>query len=107
MSEDKNKVVSDWKKIVEGSKGELAFCPDKLQDEFDSWCKKRKVLQAENERISKLAIESSVALENLVIKFRYYLEEVGAKDVWQKDIGIETTAIDSDNVKIFSIREKR
>ena len=96
-----------WKEIVAESRGTLIFCPDALQDKFKEWMEKRKILQSENERISKLAIESSVALENLVLDMRYYLENTGTKNVWQKDIGIETTASDQEGLNIFTVTEKR
>lgn len=86
-------VGRDWKQIVKESNGRLVFCPDNLLEGAKKWSNKRSLLGQEVNKISKLEIETKIALDEVVYKIRKYFEEAGQDDAWTGEVGFETNAL--------------
>ena len=100
MTEEKR----DWKKIVEQSKGQLVFLPEKFLPEVKDWNETREKLRALITEMSQLELKTRVKLDTVSLAIREFLAENGRKDVWTADVGLESNAL-KDGEYIISIKE--
>ena len=105
MSDSPEKIKRDWKEIVEKSGGTLMFCPDNLIEDVKVWNEKRQELRKEFERIAKIEIDTTEALNKAVYAIRQYLDEAGQKDVWTKEVGFQSEAL-KEGLYIVSVENK-
>lgn len=90
MSKDKR----DWNKIVSESRGSSIWLPEKFQKDAEAWQKAR---EAYNEKVKEMAQKEMAvnhALNNLIFGIREYLAQNGQEDIWLKDVGFETAALE-------------
>ncbi len=106
MADSQEKVKRDWKEIVAASQGSMVLCPEKFLEEIKVWLAKQAVFQKEVNRIAKLEIETNVALQNVILKVRDYLEETGRSDIWTCDVGFQGEAL-KEGVHIITIEKTK
>ncbi len=97
-------VQRDWKKVVEESKGQSIFVPDRFLDAVKKWNDARLEL---NQVINSLAArENDVShiFRNTMYDMQKYFAENGKPDIWTKDIGFDTNAL-AEGVFILNIVE--
>lgn len=82
----------DWNKIVAESNGDRIFIPEALVPKVKDWYAKRAEFNKHLNEISKEEISNSVALNNIALEIRIYLEANGYKDIWGCDVGIDSPA---------------
>ena len=98
--------VEKWQEVVNTSKGVSQFLPDALTEDAENVETLRKELNEEIARVAKKEIALNVATQNLFFESRRKLEEAGLKDVWVKDIGFNTDALE-DGVFVLNITQGR
>lgn len=106
MADSPEKVKRDWKEIVAKSDGTMVFCPEKFDEEIKAWLDKQEVFKKEVNRIAKLEIETNVALQNVILKIREHLQDIGRDDIWTCDVGFQGEAL-KEGLKIITIERTK
>lgn len=84
----------DWNKIVSESEGRLLFLPDKFRKDAEEWMKVRAQYNEQVLIMAKKELTLNMLLNDLFFEIRKYLEGEGHPDVWLKDVGFESNALD-------------
>lgn len=84
----------DWKKIVEESNGTLMMAPEQFIPMIKAWDDSRRELSRLANAAAKHELITRMLLENGIVEVRAYLENAGLKDVYLKDIGFQSNALD-------------
>lgn len=96
----------DWKKIVEESNGKLSMLPEQFTERAKEWNANRLKLSELANAAAKHELQTRMSLELLVKDIRDYLDENGMKEVYLKDVGFETGAL-NDGLFVISVTEQR
>ena len=93
----------DWNKIVSESNGQMIFLPEGFKKAAEEW---KDLREKYNEYVIMMA-EKEMALneafQNIFFELRRNLKNSGHRDIYLKDIGFETTAL-QDGKFIVTIR---
>lgn len=84
----------DWNKIVAESAGQLIFLPEGFRGAALEWLASRKEYQKIAQEMSKKEITLNMAVQILLFELRKHLEKNGHPDIYIKEIGFETTALE-------------
>lgn len=84
----------DWKKIVEDSNGALMMAPEQFIPMIKEWDESRQELSRLANAAAKHELKTRMLLENGIVEIREYLEKAGIADVYLKDIGFQSNALD-------------
>lgn len=90
MSEQKR----DWNKIVADSANALIFLPSGFTKAAEEWLELRSKYNALVKEMAQKEITLNMALQNLFFEVRKYLAKNGRDDIWVKDVGFESNALD-------------
>lgn len=102
----KSKVQRDWKTIVSKSDGAQVFVPEKLIPAVKKWAQMRDEFNSLINSIAKAEVEVGVQFQNLILDMRKYFADAGQKDIWIKDVGIETEAL-KEGVYVLNISDDK
>lgn len=84
----------DWNKIVSESNGALMFLPAGFEGAAKEWLDLRTEYNALVKKMAQKELTLNMALQNLFFEFRKNLAKTGHEDVWLKDIGFESNALE-------------
>lgn len=94
----------NWNKIVSESRGQLIFLPEGFVKAAEEWKELRGDYNKFVATMAKKEMTLNETFQNIFFELRRYLEKNGQPDIYLKDIGFETTALE-DGKFIVSIRE--
>ncbi len=84
----------DWAKIVAESNGGLILLPEGFKKAADEWFKLRADYNEQVQVMAKKELTLNMALQNLFFELRKFLEKNGRPDIYLKDIGFESAALE-------------
>ncbi len=87
-------IVKKWQKVIDGSNGVSRFLPDSLTEDAENVERLRRDLNEEIARVAKKEIALNIATQNLFFEARRQFEGSGLDNIWVKDVGFNTDALE-------------
>lgn len=84
----------NWTKIVSESEGRLIFLPEGFKKAAKEWFDLRSDYNDQVKTMAKKELTLNIALQNLFFELRNYLEKNGHSDIYLKDVGFESGALE-------------
>lgn len=96
----------DWPKLCAGSNGQMMLVPGKFTKSFQEIEKARKEFNEFLNTVAEKEIKLNFRTQEVFFALRAYLAENGHKDIWSKDLGLNTDAL-VDDAFVVNINEQR
>jgi len=90
-----NRTKQEWLDLIDKSEGQMVLLPESLNEKAETFRKIREEFLMMVRKMAKMEIEQSVLVNEIVYEMRKDLEAKGHADVWTKDIGFNTDALES------------
>ena len=95
----------DWKKIVNESNGTRIFLPDQFTEKAKEFKEKREDLFEYLKAAAEKEITMNMLSQNTLFELRQYLAKNGFEDIWSKEMGWDTEALNEGFFVINIIEE--